>query len=422
MSPLKRLNLYRWLERLLLLFLIIWVGIISVLYGQSLLDNYEIIAGGGVAVIVLILLLFIQQTLSEWLSVTLTQVDFSQDSAFTTLYDRSPVAYLTVDVGGKVIDYNPAAVKLLHTQVDTIQGLDFFVLIQSDEKTDASVLAGKIAAGITINDLEVPLENAVGEIVWVMMSVFIYHNATQRVISLVDITDQKHIDTAKSEFVALATHQLRTPIAAIRWNVELLRKNLLDVITPDRDRYLTKVERNILRMIDLINDFLSVSKLEMGTYATKVANVELSAFCTKILDEFTEKITEKNIQVTRTDITAPFNFKTDVGLLNIIVSNLISNAVKYLTPNGTLTLSYLQRGNVLEIIIADTGIGIPENEIDKLFIKFYRASNAQSHQAEGTGLGLYIVKQSAELLGGSIAVETAENKGAKFIVRLPVVE
>ena len=280
----------------------------------------------------------------------------------------------------------------------------------------------KIEAGVVINDLEIPLKTKSEEVIWVIMSIFPYRNSSQRIVSLFDITDQKRVDTAKSEFVALATHQLRTPIAAIRWNVELLRKNLLEVINPDRDRYLTKIERNVLRMIALINDFLSVSKLEMGTFASNPETIQLQNFYNAILDEYAEKIAEKNVQVVRNEVPPDAQIKTDSRLLHIIVSNLVSNAVKYLNPNGTLTLSFLKQNDVLELVVADNGIGIPAGEVEKLFAKFYRASNAQSHQTEGTGLGLYIVKQSVELLGGTINLETAENQGAKFMVRLPVVE
>ncbi len=420
MSSLTRLNVYRVLERFVVIFLILEAGALATLYSLDKIARIELISGIGLAVVMFILLLYIQNKIDNWFTDALLRVNTSEESIFNTLYNNSPVAYITIDDGGRVSAYNAAAVKLFKETIDTVRSLDFFSKIIPDENIDVTVLAGKIMAGITINDLEVQLKNNQEELMWVMLSVFSYRN-DERVISLVDITDQKHIDTAKSEFVALATHQLRTPIAAIRWNVELLQKNLQSVMNPDRERYLVKIERNVLRMIALINDFLSVSKLEMGTFASEAVEINLSNFYTSILDEYTEKITEKNIQVLRTDNPPQTIVKLDSRLLHIIVSNLVSNAVKYLTPNGTLTFSYTKQGNVLELVVADTGIGIPEREVEKLFTKFYRASNAQSHQTEGTGLGLYIVKQSAELLGGGIIVETAENQGAKFIVRLPVV-
>jgi len=125
-------------------------------------------------------------------------------------------------------------------------------------------LRSKIEAGITINDQEMPMNTVDDKLIWVMVSVVPYRNIGESLVSLVDVTDQKNVDTAKSEFVALATHQLRTPIAAIRWNAELLGKSFKGSETESQARYLDKVNRNVLRMIALINDFLSVSKLENG--------------------------------------------------------------------------------------------------------------------------------------------------------------
>jgi two-component system phosphate regulon sensor histidine kinase PhoR len=295
-----------------------------------------------------------------------------------------------------------------------------FELMQADEKIDPSIVQGKVAAGLTMNDVEVLMKNISGEHVWVMMSVYVHRNKGQRLVALVDITEKKHIDTAKSEFVALATHQLRTPIAAIRWNVELLQKNIASAETEKQLRYLEKVERNVFRMINLINDFLSVSKLEMGTFAAQEEDFNLTEFFDSIQDEYAEKITTKQITLDRLDLPPGAVIKTDSRLFHIIVSNLVSNAVKYLVLNGTLVLSYQIIDDTLQIVVADNGIGIPESEIDNLFTKFYRASNAQSHQTEGTGLGLYVVKQSVELLGGTISVSAKENEGARFEVLLPV--
>ena len=127
-------------------------------------------------------------------------------------------------------------------------------------------------------------------------------------------------------------------------------------------------------MINLINDFLSVSKLEMGTFAAEEENINLTDFFSTILDEFAEKITEKSIAVDRNDEPVGATIKADVRLFHVIVSNLVSNAVKYLKPEGTLSLSYKLEGESLEIVVGDDGIGIPDSEIKQLFTKFFRAS------------------------------------------------
>jgi two-component system phosphate regulon sensor histidine kinase PhoR len=421
--PLKNIRSLRILELVILLFFIGGVTGLSGLYITTDLSWSNLYAGLGTLVLLLSLLLFTQRQIDSQVatlvSVASAQTNLSEDSLFTSLYDRSPVAYLTIDVGGTIMESNGAAIKLFHTDSRSLIGADFFLFMQETDNMDPSVFMSKVRAGLTINDEELSLETATGKIIWVLLSVFAYRSDGQRMVSLVDVTAQKNIDVAKSEFVALATHQLRTPIAAIRWNVELLEKNIGDTKTEAQARYLAKIERNVLRMINLINDFLSVSKLEMGTYASMEEVINVSDFFQAITDEFAEKITDKQLTLRRQDIPPQLSIKIDKRLFHITISNLISNAVKYAQLGGILEWTSELKGKTIEIHIADNGIGIPEAELPKLFTKFYRASNAQTHQTEGTGLGLYIVKQSVEQMGGSISVSSEEDKGARFVVILP---
>jgi PAS domain S-box-containing protein len=420
MSPLKRFQLLRFLERFIFLFCIVWAAALVYWHERFALTQQELLTGIGILLLVILIHIYTQKKIDAWFLVTLSQSSYAQDDAFAALFERSPVAYFIIDAAGTIVETNPAAVKLLRAEVATISHTNFFDRIQRETTIDETVLRGKLRAGVTVTDLELPLQTMNEETIWVLFSAFAYRSASQRLIALVDITEQKQIDTAKSEFVALATHQLRTPIAAIRWNVELLQKSLTETVTTAQQNYLSKIERNVLRMIALINDFLSASKLEMGTYATTKETVVLSELFSSVADEFMDKITQKQIVLERQEIPASIAISTDPRLLHIIVSNLVSNAVKYLHAEGTINLSYEVQGSTVVIIVADNGIGIPEAELDKLFTKFYRASNAESHQTEGTGLGLYIVKQSVELLGGRISVVSKENEGARFLVSLPV--
>ncbi len=419
MPSAKHAKLLRFFEQGTLVFLVVVIIILAALSIGGKLGTIESYIGFGILAVVVAILFFIQYKVGNLLSVVLSQNNFVQDDAFTTLFDRSPVAYLTIKTNGEVVGSNPSAVRLLQSDISNILGINFFELIQPESSVDSSILASKVLAGLTVNDIEIPLKTVSGKTIWTTCSVYTYRNEGERLVSLVDVTDKKHIDTAKSEFVALATHQLRTPIAAIRWNVELLERNMSETKTDDQNRYLTKIERNVIRMINLINDFLSVSKLEMGTFAASEEDINLSDFFSGIEDEFLEKINEKGIILNRQDMPPQLTIKTDSRLFHIIVSNLVSNAVKYLGEKGNLAISYELKDKSIEIVIADDGIGIPEEELGRLFAKFFRASNAQSHQTEGTGLGLYIVKQSVEQLGGSITVDSAENEGARFVVVVP---
>ncbi len=420
MTGLKKINLLKFIWYGVLLILIISVlGVVS-LFFLNKIDVFQLYMSGVVVVFVTLILLLTKSRIASSESVIISQTNFAHNEDFVSLYERSPVGYLTIKSNGIIVNNNPAAANLLKGNFKEVKDFDFFDLLLGDDKTDVGVLKGKVTGGLTINDTEVSLRTFSGEVLWVLLSVFTYRNNTQRIISLIDVTDKKNIDTAKSEFVALATHQLRTPIAAIRWNTELLKKNMKESKTDDQARYLMKIERNVFRMINLINDFLSVSKIEMGTFSTSKEKVNLTELLSGIVEEFSEKITEKEITLNRKDSPAQLVVETDPRLLHIIISNLMSNAVKYLSPQGVLDLSYELKGESLEVVVSDDGIGIPQVEINRLFTKFFRASNAQSHQTEGTGLGLYVVKQSVELLGGQVDVMSSEDKGASFLVTLPV--
>lgn len=416
----KSMIMLRFSERVLIFLLMVISAGAVWLYLSHEFKWQEIYSGIGVVFLVFVMFVFVQRKIDKSIEVAIGQSGYVQDEVFASLYEKSPVAYLTIDSTGKITEANGAAVKLLDAEVGSLLKINFFSFIQTDDSVDPSVLMSKINAGLTVNEVEVSVKTQQEKLIWVTMSVSTLRDDGKRLVSLIDVTEQKNIDVAKSEFVALATHQLRTPISAIRWNVELLNKKLGDTKTENQARYLTKIERNVHRMIHLINDFLSVSKLEMGTYASNIKNIEVANFFESIIEESAEKITSKQLQLEKKFEPHDLIVKTDERMFHIIVSNLMTNAVKYAHPNGKLLISYELKGNTVEIIVADDGIGIPEAEIPKLFTKFYRATNAQAHQTEGTGLGLYVVKQSVEQLGGVISVNSIEEKSTVFTVNIPM--
>lgn len=341
------------------------------------------------------------------------------EQKFKHLYDNSPIPYVTTDRRGIIATANLAAVRLFDSTKDSLAGHDFLDSLQAEDNS-LSVFRGKLKNGSVINRKEMMLKTLTGQERWVLLSVFVYGVRNERLVTMVDVTQQKAIDQAKSEFVALASHQLRTPIAAVRWNVELLQMKLKDSLGEKSAEYLTKIENNVSRMNNLINDFLSVSKLEIGTFATDKIEIKLDDFLDSVLEEHDPTIVSKQIKVLRTYDPEDFTIKTDERLLHIIANNLISNAVKYTNDSGAVEVSYISVGREVELTVTDDGIGIPIGEQERLFSKFYRATNAQGHKAEGTGLGLYIVKEAVEKLGGRISVASEENVGTKFTVNLPV--
>lgn len=417
----SRLHVLRLLEKI---GLISTVGV-TIFLGWALVNRdsfgVEIIAiSVTILVLGLALYLFTANSISKRISILMTQSEFANNSQFLALAERSPLPYLTIDGKGRILSINQAGVQLFHSNIESLLQSNFLDRLVTSEKSDISMIASKIKAGIKLSDVELALRTDNQENIWVLFSSYTNAQAGQTMISLVNVTQAKKVDEAKSEFVALATHQLRTPIAAIRWNTELLQKKVPVSLNESTGHYFAKINRNIDRMTSLINDFLNVSKLELGTFATEPKVVNLKEFVNNAVDEFNEKFEQKLIKLERRELPSEFSFSTDERLLQIIISNLLSNAVKYVKDSGTIWFTTEINNSMLTIQVADNGIGIPNNEIGSLFTKFYRATNAKSLQTQGTGLGLYVVKQAAEQLGGTIAVASDLDKGATFIVSLPL--
>ena len=359
------------------------------------------------------------KTIDSKLVRLLKQTEQESDALFAMLYQNSPVAYITLNNAGTIINYNSTTLQLTNTKTNLLMQQPFTSLFGTD--FNASLVLSKIQTGLTINKLEAPLYSKSGARIWVLLSAYTLPHRNEHIVTMLDITEQKRVDNAKSEFVALATHQLRTPVAAIRFATELLTKHIDEAASERNHNYLTKIDRNVRRMLALINDFLNVSKLEMGTFATAAETITIKTFIDDILDAFTEKVTNKQLTIDRQDNLPEQELTTDPRLLNIVVNNLISNAIKYTPAEGTITIASKVANNTMQIVIQDSGIGIPSAELDQLFNKFFRASNARAEQTEGTGLGLYIIQQAVEQLGGSIDVQSEENHGTTFTVTVPLV-
>jgi PAS domain S-box-containing protein len=345
----------------------------------------------------------------------------ASQAEFAYLFEHSPVPYVNVRRDGTLTKANLAAVRLLATQTDRVSEVNLYQLFDAAGADEWHMIRSKVLQGVTVHDVECVLATVGGHQRWVRLSVFVSGvSEEEALVTLVDITQQKKIDQAKSEFVALASHQLRTPIAAISWNAELLTHGDTSGFSEKQLRYGEKIVANAQRMKALIDDFLSVSQLETGTFQADVQEVEFTQYLQEIIDEFEGTVSQKQLQVNLEAPPNPLQWQTDRRLLHIVTSNLISNAVKYTPASGQVRIGYQIENNILTFWVADSGIGIPSNELESLFTKFYRATNARKERAQGTGLGLYIVKQSVEMLGGQITVQSQQDVGTTFTVVIPL--
>ena len=227
------------------------------------------------------------------------------------------------------------------------------------------------------------------------------------------------LDASKSEFVSVAAHQLRTPITGIRWSFNALLDRELGDINGDQEKILEDGLKASVRMIDLINDLLNVARIEEGRFGLHFKKQPFGPIIQAAFDRQRKMVEEKGI-LCFLDIQPGLpSLDVDEEKISIALDNVLDNAIKYTSPGGTVTIKVKEEKNAVQVTVADTGIGIPQNQIEKLFVKFFRADNALRFQTSGSGLGLYVVKNIVETHGGIVSVTSEEHKGTTVSLSIP---
>lgn len=348
----------------------------------------------------------------------------SSRELFTEVYYNSPVPYLLIDLEGVVVSANVAAVRLFSIPRERIEGTNVFLALECGSADHLEMIKQKYQRSLTIDSEEVRVKRGDDEMAWALLSLFRFSTLRERhlgLLTLVDVTKQKQIENAKSEFVSLASHQLRTPIAGMKWSAELLVMDTTDPLSPRQKKYIERLLASIDRLSILVDDFLRVSRFELGTFVSDTTIFSLPELFADILKEQHLKVQTKHITVETFFDSTINEIVLDPELLRMIITNLYTNAAKYTPEQGTIHIGYSVKGDEIIIAIADNGIGIPVAEQPNVFKKLFRAQNATRQVPDGTGLGLYIVKEAVSVLHGHISFTSAEGVGTTFEVRIPLV-
>jgi two-component system phosphate regulon sensor histidine kinase PhoR len=234
-------------------------------------------------------------------------------------------------------------------------------------------------------------------------------------ITLNDITPVKRTERMKKDFIINASHELRTPLTAIQGAVETLDE---DATGPNRV-VLDILKRQVDRLRNIVEDLLDLAVAEDRAVALDLVDVDVRGLAEKAMDSFTARMRDKGIAWS---VSAPHDLprtQADPDLIDQILVNLIDNAVKY-TDSGRVDVLLSAEGRELRLSVRDTGIGIAEEDLERIFERFYVIDKSRSRKSGGTGLGLSIVKHIAERHGGRVIVESVEGKGTTFTVSLPI--
>jgi len=235
-----------------------------------------------------------------------------------------------------------------------------------------------------------------------------------------DVSKELEVDRAKSEFVSLASHQLRTPPTIISLYSELLFADKENQLNKKQLQSLKEIDNANHRMTELINAILNVSRIELGTLKVNLQSIRLTNLVDTLLQEISSKIEKRGLFIKKRYGSTMPSVKVDPVLISMALQNLLLNAIEYTPKRGKIQIVIKKQKNDIMFAISDTGCGIPKGQQGEIFTKLFRADNAQKVKAHGTGLGLYITKSIVEKMGGKIWFESAFNKGSTFYVLLPV--
>ena len=328
---------------------------------------------------------------------------------------------LVFDESNKLILVNPQAESFFEAGEEELLGKSILDLNRlSNFRSLASLLGGGIKE-VFRKELQIS-ENFILEVTTVL--IMRGHTKAGTLVVLHDISREKLAQKMKTEFVTLAAHQLRTPISAVKWSLEMiLEGDLGGGLNEEQKKILIKAQEANNRSIRLINDLLSVAEIEEGRYLSELSLSSIEDLILFAAREYKEKMEKKKIKFSfqRSEEKLP-KIMLDKEKIKIAVKNIIDNAVRYTPRGGKISVAVKKNRKRIEVQIKDTGLGIPRDQQDKVFTKFFRASNITKIDTEGTGLGLYISKNIIEAHGGIIWFDSKEGKGTNFYFILPLKE
>jgi PAS domain S-box-containing protein len=335
---------------------------------------------------------------------------------------------ITTDELGRITRVNPMAIRHLgYKQADLIGEIFTKKLIATDfEGGPINFIDRPIAKALLTGE---PVTDSIMMIrkdgrklpVSLTISPILYQGRSIGAIEVFrDITFELEVDRLKSEFISLASHQLRTPLSAIKTYSHMLAEGYMGELNKDQKKSLRTIINATDRMNTLISHLLSISRFENGTIETKPNTFELKTLAEESINDVSVMAYSKSIKLKLSlKGTTDTTLTTDALMVKEVVINLLSNAIKYTPDKGTVELIIKPRLKDIIIEVKDDGWGIPSSDQDQIFTKFYRAQNIARRETDGTGLGLYLVKGLLNSLGGSIWFESIENKGTSFYIKLP---
>ena len=334
------------------------------------------------------------------------------DAPFRDLFQRS-ASLVHQDIPGADGDRLPPDIRDPLREAGVVAGL--MVPFGAGSEMLGIIVAARMSHGRPWTEAEVNAVESVAADVGRGLHHARLYEAENRLVD-----ELRAVDQVKSDFLATVSHELRTPLTSIAGYVEILRDRDAGPLTPAQDRMLDSVDRNTARLRHLIEDVLTLSKIESGAFTSIMRPVSLAEIIAADITALQPAAAAKGLSLLWADSDHSLMVSGDPGQLDRLVMNLLSNAVKFTPEGGTVSVGTERDGATAVIRVCDTGIGIPERDRKELFSRFFRASNAVEESIPGTGLGLAIVRTIVANHHGDLEVVSLEGKGTTVTVRIPL--
>jgi two-component system phosphate regulon sensor histidine kinase PhoR len=339
----------------------------------------------------------------------------SQSQQLRAVFNSMIEGVILTDQAGRIVSINQAIEKIFEVRKQDVESKIFLEAIRNNDISE--VITSILSTGKPVSK-EIVLTYPLQRIFEVNATPIFYNNLISGSLLVVhDITAIRRLETIRRDFVANVSHELKTPLTSIKGFVETLLSGALEDKENNRN-FLKIIQNHAERLDSLVDDLLSLSHLESKGMTVNKKEFSLSLQVKEIISGFNSQIKNKGIEVIN-QLSKELVVNADHDRMEQVLINLIGNAIKFNKDRGNIRIYNQLSGNDIKIIIEDSGIGIPEKDISRIFERFYRVDKARSRELGGTGLGLSIVKHIIELHGGRVGVESTEGLGSKFWFILP---
>ena len=317
-----------------------------------------------------------------------------------------------LDTSGRVRHWNPAAAAITGVTEQQALGCPVADVVPSWEALTSHVPL--VAPGGAGRPVTVPIMLE-GRERWVAVSGVDFGDGT--VYALQDVTEEHALEKTRSDFVATASHELRTPLAAVYGAVRTLRREDVELSEDDRTQFLEMIESEATRLATIVDQILLAGQLDADAVELEVTDCEPAEIAARVLDSAATHVPD-GISF-GLDADGPLKIACDENKLRQVLVNLVDNAVKYSPGGGRIEISVRGQDSRCLIAVSDEGLGIPAEELERIFEKFYRLDPQQTHGVGGSGLGLYICRELVERMSGRLTVESKPGRGSRFTVDVP---